>query len=150
MSQWQLHHWNGEPWNFILCILCTLRPFSLPKTSCSGNDKNKFTLLFLSIICNFKHKLIFATGAATCFTNTSVCRTACTWVRVTYFRGLIFRGSHSTVKNTKITSQWKIPTIWLWTLVNSDSLTRRQVLLLVNFHGLVFHEYRIVQEQVVS
>ena len=54
----------------------------------------------------FKHKLIFATGAVTCFTNTSVCRTACTWVRVTYFRGLIFRGSQSTVKNTKITPLW--------------------------------------------
>ena len=149
MSQWQLHHWNGKPWNFILCILCTLRPFSLPKTSCSGNDKNKFTLLFLSIICNLNINLSSLLEQRHA-SRTQVSVELHARGYESHFRGLIFRGSHSTVKNTKITSQWKIPTIWLWTLVNSDSLTRRQVLLLVNFHGLVFHEYRIVQEQVVS
>ena len=48
--------------------------------------------------------------AATCFMDTTVCRTTRTGIRVT-LRELIFRGPHSTEKNTKNTPPRKIPAI---------------------------------------
>ena len=48
--------------------------------------------------------------------DTTVCRTTRTGIRVTNFRGLIFHGSHSTVKNTKITPPRKIPAIQYFTM----------------------------------
>ena len=49
--------------------------------------------------------------AVTCFMDTTVCRTTRTGIRVTHFRGLIFRGPHSTEKNMKNTPPRKIPAI---------------------------------------
>lgn len=45
--------------------------------------------------------------AVTCFMDKTVCRTTRTWIRVTKFRGVIFRGS----KTQRITPTRKIPAI---------------------------------------
>ena len=48
---------------------------------------------------------------AICFMETTVCRATRMWIRIANFLGLIFRGSHSTTKNAKVTPPRKIPAI---------------------------------------